>query len=287
MARLIEAEGLARLPPLRDALRAGAVFDHWLVVIFQAERPPLILVGDPKEPDPPYDAGPYLLDPFYHRYRAGKAGWSALHEIAPADFGASDYVATYYNKLGVGHELGFIAPVDGGAFHLSLTRNRGAMPFPRRERDWLEAQSPLLASVGRGLAAQAPADPAAQSLHATLSAAFDRFGTSVLTDREVEVVQLLLQGNMAKSIARALGISPGTARNHLKRIYPKLGVGSHAELYALFLKALRVADGEGDPLGRLSEPTQPPLPLSPASRERGLSARSRPTAPLSRASGGG
>jgi DNA-binding CsgD family transcriptional regulator len=57
---------------------------------------------------------------------------------------------------------------------------------------------------------------------------------------------------MAKSIARALGISPGTARNHLKRVYPKLGVASHAELYALFLKALRVAEGDGDPLERLS-----------------------------------
>jgi DNA-binding CsgD family transcriptional regulator len=252
LARLVEADREARLPALVDALRPGVAFEQWLAVVFQPERPPLILQGDPDEPDPPYDAGPYLLDPFYHRYRAGKWGWSALSEIAPADFGGSEYVATYYNKLGVGHELGFIAPLEqGSAFHLSLTRSRGAAAFPRAERTWLEAMSPLLAAVGRQVAPRSEADPAAQSLHATLTAAFERFGTSVLTQREVEVVQLLLQGHMAKSIARALGISPGTARNHLKRIYPKLGVASHAELYALFLKALRVADGDGDPLGRM------------------------------------
>jgi DNA-binding CsgD family transcriptional regulator len=222
-------------------------------VLFRAERPPLLLGGDMDEPDPAYDAGPYLLDPFYHRYLAGEAGWSALSEIAPAGFGRSDYMANYYNKLGMAHELGFLAPLaEGAAFHLSLTRRPGDASFARREREWLEAMAPLVAATGRSLGAHAPADPEARSVHATLTRAFERFGTSVLTGREIEVVRLLLQGHLAKSIARRLGISPGTARNHLKRIYPKLGVASHAELYALFLRALRVAEGEGDPLGRLS-----------------------------------
>jgi DNA-binding CsgD family transcriptional regulator len=252
LARLLDADGAARLPPLVAALRHGVAFHHWLAVVFRHERAPLLVGANMDEPEPPYDAGPYLLDPFYHRYRSSAFGWSMLSEIAPANFGRSDYVATYYNKLGVGHELGFLAPLDGGgAFHLSLTRDRGEPPFSRRERGWLEAMSPLLASTGRGLAPAGATDAAAQSLHESLSGAFARFGTSVLTGREIEVVRLLLQGHMAKSIARELGISPGTARNHLKRIYPKLGVASHAELYALFLKALRVADGDGDPLERL------------------------------------
>ncbi|HKY94267.1 MAG TPA: LuxR C-terminal-related transcriptional regulator [Kiloniellales bacterium] len=252
LGRLVEAEGAARIEPLVAALRVGAAFHHWLAAVFRAEQPPLLLGDSMQEPEPSYDAGPYLLDPFYHRYLAGAFGWSTLSEIAPADFGRSDYVATYYNKLGIAHEIGFIAALgDSRAFHLSLTRGRGEPPFARRERDWLESMSPLLRSVGRGLAPQAGADPAARSLHASLSGAFARFGTSVLTEREVEVVRLLLQGHLAKSIARELGISPGTARNHLKRIYPKLGVASHAELYALFLKALRVTEGEGDPLERM------------------------------------
>jgi len=53
--------------------------------------------------------------------------------------------------------------------------------------------------------------------------------------------------------SRGLTISPETARNHLKRIYPKLGVASQAELFALFFKALEQAEPgfEGDPLTRL------------------------------------
>ena len=253
LARLIESEGAGRLAALARALRAGVAFDHWLAVVFRPERPPLLLGGDLEEPEPAYDAGPYLLDPFYHRYRAGDAGWSVLSEIAPAGFGRSDYVATYFNKLGAGHELGLISPLtEGDAFHLSLSRGRGAPSYARREREWLEAMTPLVAAAGRSLAPSRAVDPAARSLHANLTRAFERFGSSVLTDREGEVVRLLLQGHLAKAIARRLGISPGTARNHLKRIYPKLGVASHAELYALFLRALRVAEGEGDPLQRLS-----------------------------------
>lgn len=248
----MEAEWDGRLASFVRSLQVGASFDHWIAVIFHSGRPPTTLDGGGvEEPDPPYDAGPYLLDPFYHCYCAGEYGWSALNEIAPAGFSHSDYMA-YYGKLGVGHELGFLSKLrDGDAFHLALTRVRGAAPFARREREWLNAMSPLVAAVGGRLAPRSAADPRAETLHGALTLALDNFGRSVLTERELQVVHLLLRGHLSKAIARRLGISPGTARNHLKRIYPKLGVSSHAELYALFLKALRVADGAGDPLERL------------------------------------
>ena len=91
------------------------------------------------------------------------------------------------------------------------------------------------------------------AFHEGLRRAYDSFGTSILTERERDVVHLLLQGNSAKAIARALSISPDTARNHLKRIYPKLEVSSQAELFALFFRALeQVEPGfDGDPLTRL------------------------------------
>jgi DNA-binding CsgD family transcriptional regulator len=253
LARLFEAEGAARLPALVQALRAGVVFDHWIAILFRPAQAPLLLgVDGTEEPEPPYHAGPYLLDPFFHRFQAGAHGWALLGEIAPAGFAASDYATGYFGALGVAHELGFVAPLQRGeAFHLSLTRARGARPFSRRERAWLEALSPLIAAAGRRIAPAERPDAAATLLHATLTRAFEHFGASVLTAREGEVVRLLLQGHLSKAIARRLGISPGTARNHLKRIYPKLGVASHSELYALFLKALRVAEGEGDPLERL------------------------------------
>lgn len=255
LGQLLEAEGESRLAPLVQALRAGVAFDHWIATIFRQDEAPILLAAAGiDEPPGRYDQGVYLLDPFFHRYREGGSGWALLQDIAPAGFAASDYVTGYFGQLGIGHELGFLSALPAGAaFHLSLTRTRGAAPFSRRERQWLEDLSPLLAAAGRRLAPAATADSGASGLHASLTRAFDSFGSSVLTGREGEVVRLLLQGHLSKAIARRLGISPGTARNHLKRIYPKLGVASHTELYALFLKALRVADPtlEGDPLARL------------------------------------
>ena len=254
LGRLLEATGEARLPALVQALRAGVAFDHWFAVLYRRDQAPRVLgVAGTDEPEPPYHAGPYLLDPFFHRFQAAAFGWGLLGEIAPAGFAASDYATGYFGALGVAHELGFVAPLPGGeAFHLSLTRSRGAQPFSRRERVWLEDLAPLVAAAGRQIAPAEQPDAAATSLHASLTRAFETFGASVLTAREGEVVRLLLQGHLSKAIARRLGISPGTARNHLKRIYPKLGVASHSELYALFLRALRVAEGEGDPLQRLA-----------------------------------
>jgi len=50
-----------------------------------------------------------------------------------------------------------------------------------------------------------------------------------LTPREHEVLALLTVGKSSHDIARATGISLVTVRNHLKRIFPKLGVHSQGE----------------------------------------------------------
>jgi DNA-binding CsgD family transcriptional regulator len=54
-----------------------------------------------------------------------------------------------------------------------------------------------------------------------------------LTPREVEVLRLLTLGLSNKQIASHLVISPKTARNHVERIYTKIGVSNRA-LASLF-----------------------------------------------------
>lgn len=56
-----------------------------------------------------------------------------------------------------------------------------------------------------------------------------------LTAREVEVLRLLGRGSSAKDVARALGIAPKTARNHVQNLYAKIGVATRAgaTLYAV------------------------------------------------------
>lgn len=55
---------------------------------------------------------------------------------------------------------------------------------------------------------------------------------SGFTAREREILYLIARGLAAKHIARTLGISPQTARWHLKNIYQKLGVHSKASAIA-------------------------------------------------------
>lgn len=56
-----------------------------------------------------------------------------------------------------------------------------------------------------------------------------------LTPREIEVLSLVARGSSDKQIAAALVISQKTARNHVERIYTKIGVSNRigASMYAL------------------------------------------------------
>lgn len=57
-----------------------------------------------------------------------------------------------------------------------------------------------------------------------------------LTQREHEILALLAQGLMYKEIVDRLGISMGTVRTHLQRIYDKLHVNSRTEAAAKFYR---------------------------------------------------
>lgn len=50
-----------------------------------------------------------------------------------------------------------------------------------------------------------------------------------LTERELEVLQLVVKGNKDREIAKRLGISERTVRLHLRFIYDKLGVNGRTE----------------------------------------------------------
>jgi two-component system NarL family response regulator len=53
----------------------------------------------------------------------------------------------------------------------------------------------------------------------------DRLSTPSLTPREIAVLELVAKGLSNAEIGAALSVSAGTIKTHLKRIYPKLGVG--------------------------------------------------------------
>jgi DNA-binding NarL/FixJ family response regulator len=61
-------------------------------------------------------------------------------------------------------------------------------------------------------------------------------GTTALTKREAEILDLLAQGHASKEIADRLGISYETVSEHLGNIYKKLHVHSRTEAVVKYLK---------------------------------------------------
>jgi two-component system nitrate/nitrite response regulator NarL len=58
----------------------------------------------------------------------------------------------------------------------------------------------------------------------------------LVTEREKDIIGLLVQGRRAPEMATVLGISSHTIRNHLKAIYRKLGVHSQGALAELMFE---------------------------------------------------
>jgi DNA-binding CsgD family transcriptional regulator len=87
-------------------------------------------------------------------------------------------------------------------------------------------------------------------LRAPLAAAFNKHATlapqavapgsgitsavSLLSPREMQITGLLLQGSDSRQIALQLDISRHTVKDHRKRIFRKLGIGTLAQLFARF-----------------------------------------------------
>ncbi|MBI3747304.1 MAG: response regulator transcription factor [Chloroflexi bacterium] len=99
-----------------------------------------------------------------------------------------------------------------------------------------------LVAVGRGEIAL-PSSIAARALaELARPAAVDRRPTDELSERERDVVRLLVRGQTNKDMAQALFLSVRTVEAHLRSIYAKLGVRSRTEAV---LWAVRQSPDEG------------------------------------------
>ena len=80
---------------------------------------------------------------------------------------------------------------------------------------------------------------------------------SVLSTREIQVLELLAEGNTNAEIAVQLVISAGTVKRHLANVYTKLGVGTRlaAVRRAVDLGVLHLVAGRPDELSPLSRAT--------------------------------
>ncbi len=203
--------------------------------------------------------GAYLLDPVY-RYALdcienGKSGFFPLKEIAPDEFLNSEFYKRYYlAEGGVEDNVDFVVAISSNsALAISIGKLAGSGPYPEEVLLRLKEISPVVNALLKKHWEKGKADPEETTeLHRLFKQAYDRFGVSVLTEREQELVHLMLLGYSQVAAADILGVKPGTVKMHRKNIYTKLEVSTHAELFALFLDALKFYDGKvDDPLKNL------------------------------------
>lgn len=188
-----------------------------------------------------YLAGPYLLDPLYQlAIRDRKPSLTRFRDELPDRFRSSEYYRQYCERTHLRDEMDFLAQVTGNTT-VVLVVGRRDRRFTRAELARLELIEPTVTAAMHRIwqHSESRADAGGTDLvHERLLACFDRFGESVLTDRERQVSQLLLRGHSSKSIARQLDIAPGTVMVHKRNLFSKLNISSQYELFSLLIDQL-------------------------------------------------
>ncbi len=236
-----------RFESLRCFLMHLCKFQNFLVYLFDQAKPPVLLGTSVPERRlnaqmADFVAGLFLLDPFVLAAHRGVSGLTGLHDIMPEGFFDSEYFHHHYRYTDVCDELRYIVPVGRDrSIHIFVERETPSPVFSPRDRATLSAAAPMVVSfVGaksRWLD-RLPEQNGDLVVAIDLRVQIGVMAKGKLTWRECEVVEWMLKGHSAKSIANILHIEEGTVTNHKRSIYSKLDVHSMAQLFNMFLRSL-------------------------------------------------
>lgn len=267
-------------------LRQAAPIDAYSALQLFVDKRPRVLAGDDGDLQvddtenaltwEAYSAGPYLFDPIHQHFVAGApSGLYRLEAIAPEGFIGSEFHQRFIANHGHADELDLLVPTaQGWAFLLMLVRGPGRPRFTTGEMQALQALLPFAVELLRkhslvsapALAPERVADLVQRKIDVTTQC----FGASVLTAREHVVLRYLLLGYSSHLIGERLGIAEGTVKIHRRNIHQKLDITSQAELLALFVQCIALADPDSgaDALvayqSRAADPVAPGLATSRA-----------------------
>lgn len=229
-----------------EATASLSRYDHIVVFAYRGSERPIDLYSTFDADDyrtfvTLYQAGPYLLDPFYHAAAEPRPGIFRMRDLAPDRFFSSEYYRTYYSQTRLAEEIGFFVPVDGNVtVVLSLMRKSTDRAFSARDFERLRQADPFVAAMVRrfwsGLAERF--DAVADVRKTASSRATGVWGRLDLTAREASIVELVLQGHSSEAVGRRLGIATGTVKVHRRNVYRKLGISSQTQLLSLYLKSM-------------------------------------------------
>ncbi len=251
--RLADLFDCARMPGFGAALdrltAALAPFDLTAVFYYPRTGLPVLLhdgfgtYGNSRALEN-YVKGSYLLDAVFQACASDVAdGLYRMEDLAPDAFFESDYFHAWevhpcisMNSGSLAEEIVFLATIGSGRIAYSLMRANRSPRFDATEFARLGGTAPVVMSAMRMNWDDPLRDAGPASSFGTAEQAFTTFEPGRLTDREREIVRLMLQGHSALSSSGVLGIAEGTVKNHRKSIYSKLRISSQAELFNSFLR---------------------------------------------------
>ncbi len=243
-----------------DLLGSVCVVDFCGAMVFHRERQVERLVHrtnsqERKVPDESYLNGPYALDPHYQLFlRGAGSGVYWLRDVAPDDFFQSEYYRLFYSQLGLSDSIDVMWRIDDDTALLYFVERSIRNPsFQHADISALKLLLPyVVAAVQRHheLTAAATPDKADSLVHRKVRNTMENFASSLLTQRERQVLVYMLSGYSAVLTAEKLETTEGTIKVHRKNIHRKLDIGSQAELFSLFINCIPFAspDGDSDPL---------------------------------------
>ena len=258
LEQLIPAAGSDRFPRmLVDMLQALVTCQDATIVLYPETGLPIIEYfqvpqqGGRSTLDN-FVRGAFLLDPYYlAATREGQFGVFRLRDLSPQGFRDSEYYKTWYRNCGYQDECGYLLPVGAASFvNIALGKTKARARFTRRELQILEDILPTVQVLCQSHWGELAGPATGINFRARLNTALECFGSSLLTDREGQVINLVLHGHSTRNVAEKLSISVETVKLHRKHAYAKLEVRSQAELFYLFLDSVMSADAYrgGDPL---------------------------------------
>jgi DNA-binding CsgD family transcriptional regulator len=249
LAGLVPTVGNPEFPGrLVAMLRQMVHCDDASIIVYPGTDLPVIEYFEEPVPGSPstldvYVKGAFLLDPFYLAASRDKAfGVFRLKDLAPRDFRSSDYYKNWYLNCGYHDECGYlIRSGKDGFINIALGKNQPRNRFSERELEMLRDIRPMVDMLCQQHWANAVTRSPGSNLRGQLHTALNNFGSSLLTEREAQVIKLVLHGHSTKTLAEKLSISMETVKLHRKHAYAKLEVSSQAELFYLFLDSLMSA----------------------------------------------
>lgn len=244
LAGAIAAVGTERhIDCMIDLIGADIAHDLVTVARYSATRKPEFVKhrGFSDEMVQHYLDSYYVFDPFYASWRGERRlGIVPLKRLADDEVKRGQYIAGFLAQSQICDEVGILM-ADGGDWCLGIFLDRTSRPFREREIALLDERLPVFSALhaldikARApdfLRTSAPSGPAASPRKPVIPAGL----WPGLTQRERELVQLVLAGHPTAAIAERLGITVGTAKNHRRSIYDKLDITTERELFLQFFE---------------------------------------------------